>query len=194
VPAPAAPAKRKRTEEPVASTASPAVEPVAKTNGNGATPVQPVVFRHFVPRPWVEVRRDSAVSTSWVAADSIQEEAESDAKLVPEGSAGAAELQTRVDTIIKTRRSENGEGKIQFERQTITRTLDVYIWDSNAVGSAEGEDVKMANAGANGLSGQEDAMSDTSLVVDISMCAPDARILKSSTPVDSAPAQADMSM
>jgi hypothetical protein len=158
-------------------------------------PVLPVVFRHFVPRPWVEIRRDSAVSTSWVAADSIQEEAESDAKLVPEGSAGAAELQTRVDTIIKTRRSENGEGKIQFERQTITRTLDVYIWDSSAVGSAEEEeDVKMANVDSNGFTGQEDAMSDTSPMVDISLCADDARILKSSTPVDLAPVQADVSM
>ncbi|KAG9121346.1 hypothetical protein FRC07_002731, partial [Ceratobasidium sp. 392] len=114
--------------------------------------------------------RDSAVSTSWVAADSIPEDGEaSETKLVAEGAEGAAELQTKVDTIVKTRRSEDADGKIRFERQSIMRTLDVYVWDSSAVGSG---DVKVEN-------GQAGTPHDTSL---------------SMLDVNPASAQADVSM
>ncbi|KAF8610108.1 Clavaminate synthase-like protein [Ceratobasidium sp. AG-I] len=169
-------AKRKRTEEPSSA---------GNTNGDGARviPELPVKFRNFVPRSWVETRRDSAISTCWVASDSIQEEEALEAKLVPEGSPGAAELQTRVDTIIKTRRSEGEDGKIVQERQTITRTLDIYTWDSSAAVSL-GEDVKMGNmdeAQLSGLKGQEHTVNTSTASGDISMTGLDAQILKSPT-------------
>ncbi|KAG8701282.1 JmjC domain-containing histone demethylation protein 1 [Ceratobasidium sp. 394] len=186
VPAPApahtAGTKRKRTEEPVVEN--------GRTNGAvkaESPPVQPVAFRNFVPQSWVEVRRDSATTTSWVAADSIPEDGEaSEATLVAEDAEGAAELQTRLDTIVKTRRSESKEGKIQFERQVIMRTLDVYVWDSNG----GGKDVKTANVSK----GREGTADDTPMT-DISMSVPDAQLLKSSSSsVDLASAQAGVSM
>lgn len=182
-------AKRKRTEEPSSAVSENGASKVNE-NGNGiaVTSELPVKFRNFVPRGWVETRRDSAVSTCWVAPDSIQEEEE--AKLVPEGSPGAAELQTRVDTIIKTRRSEGEDGKIVQERQTITRTLDIYTWDSRATGSF-GEDVKMGKvddrAQSSGLKGQEQNMNTSIALSDTSMSGVDAQILKSpSAPAASA--------
>ncbi|CUA72263.1 PHD finger and JmjC domain protein, putative [Rhizoctonia solani] len=112
-------AKRKRTEEPV-------VVPKIEEE----KPESPVVFRNFVPRKWNEVRRDSVVTTCFVDPESIHEEEAMD-KLVQEGTTGAAELQTKVDTIVKTRRF-NQDGKTVVERQTIMRTLDIYTWDENA--------------------------------------------------------------
>lgn len=171
-------AKRKRTEEP-SSVVGENEAGKGTTNGNRVTPELPVKFRNFVPRPWVETRRDSAVSTCWVAPDSIQEEEASEAKLVPEESPGAAELQTRVDTIIKTRRSEGEDGKVVQERQTITRTLDIYTWDSSAVGSF-GEDVKMDDeVHLSGLKGQEHIVNTSIPMSDTSMSGVDAQILKS---------------
>ncbi|KAG8743831.1 JmjC domain-containing histone demethylation protein 1 [Ceratobasidium sp. 428] len=188
--------KRKRTEEPIVengggakangSTNAPAKEPTplkAET-----PPMQPVAFRNFTPRAWVEIRRDSAVSTSWVAADSIPEDGEaSETKLVAEDAEGAAELQTRVDTIVKTRQVQDGESKVRFERQTIMRTLDVYVWDSNAVASSG--DIKTESS-------QAGTPNDTSISMpDISMCAPDVQLLNSSSSsVDPASAPADVSM
>ncbi|KAG8748693.1 JmjC domain-containing histone demethylation protein 1 [Ceratobasidium sp. 414] len=182
--------KRKRIEEPVVENG----RPNGSTSGTvkaETPPVQPVTFRNFVPRSWVEVRRDSAVTTSWVATDSIPEDGEaSEAMLVAEDAEGAAELQTRLDTIVRTRRSESREGKVQFERQVIMRTLDVYVWDSSAVGSGAEKDVKTATVSG----GQEDTADDTSMT-DISMSVPDAQLLKSSSSsVDPASAQADVSM
>ncbi|KAJ1310399.1 hypothetical protein OPQ81_007137 [Rhizoctonia solani] len=112
--------KRKRTEEP-----APKIEE--------EKPESPVVFKNFVPRKWTEVRRDSAVTTCFVDPSSIHEEEAMD-KLVQEGTAGAAELQTKVDTIVKTRRynDKDQDGKTVVERQTITRTLDIYTWDEKA--------------------------------------------------------------
>ncbi|KEP53580.1 JmjC domain histone demethylation protein [Rhizoctonia solani 123E] len=111
--------KRKRTEEPAPKSEEEKSE-------------SPVVFRNFIPRKWTEVRRDSAVTTCFVDPSSIHEEEAMD-KLVQEGTAGAAELQTKVDTIVKTRRfkDKDHDGKTVVERQTITRTLDIYTWDEN---------------------------------------------------------------
>ncbi|CAE6435827.1 unnamed protein product [Rhizoctonia solani] len=120
-------AKRKRTEEP-APTPTPAPAPKSEEE----KPESPVVFKNFIPRKWTEVRRDSAVTTCFVDPSSIHEEEAMD-KLVQEGTAGAAELQTKVDTIVKTRRykDKDQDGKTVVERQTITRTLDIYTWDEN---------------------------------------------------------------
>ncbi|KAF8758455.1 hypothetical protein RHS01_03026 [Rhizoctonia solani] len=140
-------AKRKRTETPIpaststsVSTSAPVPVPAPSAPNAAPAPVQaeeekmesPVMFRNFVPRKWTEVRRDSAVTTCFVDPSSIQEEEAMD-KLVQEGTVGAAELQTKVDTIVKTRRYKDKEqgGKTVFERQTITRTLDIYTWDEN---------------------------------------------------------------
>ncbi|CAE6420679.1 unnamed protein product [Rhizoctonia solani] len=140
-------AKRKRTETPIpaststsVSTSAPVPVPAPSAPNAAPAPVQaeeekmesPVMFRNFVPRKWTEVRRDSAVTTCFVDPSSIQEEEAMD-KLVQEGTVGAAELQTKVDTIVKTRRYKDKEqgGKTVVERQTITRTLDIYTWDEN---------------------------------------------------------------
>jgi hypothetical protein len=169
--------KRKRTEETMANVPSlMKAGSEERTKPNGATPELPVSFRNFVPRVWTEVRRDSAVTTYWVDPDSIQEEEATDAKLVSAGTMGAAELQTKIDTVIKTRRSKNEEGRTVFERQTIMRTLDIYTWDDKA----KVEDVQMenmdTNVDANVLQGQESAMNDTSIPpVDTRMSAPEAQ-------------------
>ncbi|CAE6433383.1 unnamed protein product [Rhizoctonia solani] len=120
--------KRKRTEE---TSPAPKVEPQIEAKIEEEKSESPVVFKHFVPRKWTEVRRDSAVTTCFVDPSSIHEEEAMD-KLVQEGTAGAAELQTKVDTIVKTRRHKDKDGKTVAERQTITRTLDIYTWDENA--------------------------------------------------------------
>ncbi|KAG8732904.1 JmjC domain-containing histone demethylation protein 1, partial [Ceratobasidium sp. 423] len=117
-------AKRKRTEE---TPPAPKIEVKIEEEKSES----PVVFKNFVPRKWTEVRRDSAVTTCFVDPSSIHEEEAMD-KLVQEGTAGAAELQTKVDTIVKTRRHKDKDGKAVVERQTITRTLDIYTWDENA--------------------------------------------------------------
>ncbi|QRV86082.1 JmjC domain, hydroxylase [Ceratobasidium sp. AG-Ba] len=184
--------KRKRTEEPVVENGP------AKANGSVSAgtsvnqpspvtkapspPVAPVAFRHFAPRPWVEIRRDSAVSTCWVAADSIPEDGEvSETRLLTENSEGAAELQTKVDTIVKTRRTTNKDGNAQLERQSIMRTLDVFVWDPS-------RDVKMKDDGE---------ANNTSLPVsDVSTNVVGDRITKSSSPsvVDLTSAETDVSM
>ncbi|KDN49370.1 hypothetical protein RSAG8_02072, partial [Rhizoctonia solani AG-8 WAC10335] len=124
-------AKRKRTEEPA-------------PKSEEEKPESPVVFRNFIPRKWTEVRRDSAVTTCFVDPSSIHEEEAMD-KLVQEGAAGAAELQTKVDTIVKTRRykGQDQDGKTVVERQTITRTLDIYTWDES---TTKDVDVPMESA------------------------------------------------
>jgi F-box/leucine-rich repeat protein 10/11 len=124
--------KRKRTETPVPAPAPPVVTQASVKTKEERTE-SPVQFKNFVPRKWTEVRRDSAVTTCFVDPSSIQEEEAMD-KLVQEGAADAAELQTKVDTIVKTRRykDENQGGKTVVERQTITRTLDIYTWDEKA--------------------------------------------------------------
>lgn len=167
--------KRKRVEETTANVPVPVVpkaEGEDKAKQNGATPELPVSFRNFLPRLWTELRRDSAVTTCWVDPESIQEEEAADAKLVSAGTPGAAELQTKIDTVIKIRRSKNEEGTSVFERQTIMRTLDIYTWDDKA----KMEDVHMesadANADVNVPQDQENVVNTTSIPLDTSMSAP----------------------